>query len=428
MDENKKKDEKTEELPVVENVVWHQEEENDSLDEPVEKEVHMTPIEADTSKIPQQETVVAHKKPIVEKTVVQKKVIKKEKKDTKKVKIITAILIGVILLGGIGYYLFSYFQASSQAKKDAYDKVYSQLKVTFKEAEKDEDGNLVDPTIFEYGSEASDPMSLVDTYYGTVTCEPSKIDTSTVGSQTITYTTSMKDSYSQEVTRDFTLEITVHDTQSPIIEFNESSITMIEEEEFDSKENIKSITDVVDGELEYVEAEPEKENKNAPFYTKGWYTVTSDLDTDTPGSYTVRVKACDINGNSSELAYTVIVKQKDPTSFMTIGTRTITSIPSLSQKEESDDQAASETGDWNDLSNYLGDALYTSGQYTSQDEMMSEAKSYFESNFDELTKNKSAEPVTIIGSITIDSYKATLYYMEALDDAGNVMYYFFAIV
>lgn len=428
MDKDKKKDEKTEELPVVENVVWHEEEESDSLNEPVEKEVHMTPIEADTSKIQKPDTVILHEKPIVEKKVVQKKVVKKDKKDTKKIGIVTGIIIGVIVIGIIGYYLFANYQANNQAKKDAYDKVYSQLKVTFKETEEDADGNLVDPTIFEYGSEANDPMDLVDTHYGEVTCNPTKIDTSKVGSQTITYTTSMKDSYSQEVTRDFTLEITVHDTQSPTIEFNESSITMIEEEEFDSKSNIKSVTDVVDGELEYVEEEPEKENKNAPFYTKGWYTITSDVDTDTPGSYTVRVKACDINGNSSELAYTVIVKQKDPTSFMTIGTRTITSIPSLSQKEESDDQAASETGDWNDLSNYLGDALYTSGQYTSQDEMMSEAKSYFESNFDELIKNKSAEPVPVIGSITIDSYKATLYYMEALDDAGNVMYYFFAIV
>ena len=46
-DKNLKEDQHTEELPVVEDVVYHNEDEEDTLDEPVEKPVRMTPITVD---------------------------------------------------------------------------------------------------------------------------------------------------------------------------------------------------------------------------------------------------------------------------------------------------------------------------------------------------------------------------------------------
>ena len=47
---------------------------------------------------------------------------------------------------------------------------------------------------------------------------------------------------------------------------------------------------------------------------------------------------------------------------------------------------------------------------------------------DDLTKNKESKSLQIIGKISIDTKEATLYYMSALDDNGEVMYYFYAIV
>ena len=49
-------------------------------------------------------------------------------------------------------------------------------------------------------------------------------------------------------------------------------------------------------------------------------------------------------------------------------------------------------------------------------------------HFDDLTKNKESKSLQIIGKISIDTKEATLYYMSALDDNGEVMYYFYAIV
>ncbi len=420
MDEIKKEQEEhTEELPMVEDVVWHREEEEDSLDKPVEKEVHMTPITADE---PIDETQPKEQDKKEEPVQKEKQT---PKKSNKKLWVILCVIVGVIVIVCCGIYFWNQHQKDSAAKQAAYQKVYEQLKVTFKEDEKDSDGNEVDYTIYEYGEEASDPLDIVDTHYGDVTCSPETIDTSKVGTVKLTYTATMQDSYGETVTRDFTLDVTVHDTQSPTIELNESSITITEGDEFDPTSNIKSVSDVVDGNLECVETEPEKSDISAPFYDSGWYTYTSDVVTEIPGKYTVRIKATDINGNSTDLAYQVTVKKKDPTSFMTISTTTCTKVL---EQLSSEDSNSSEVGKWEDLNGYLGTVLYQSEQYTSQDEMMKDGKEYLSNHFDELTKNKDAKKISVIGSITVDAKEATVYYMEALDDDGNIMYYFYAIV
>ncbi len=420
MEENKnERDEHTEELPMVEDVVWHHEDEEDSLNEPIQNEVHMTPIEADE---PKKEEPV--KKEV--KKEQPKKQVPPKKKNQSGIKILVVILI-VCVLGAGGWYLISQYQKDQAARQAAHDKVYQQLKVTFKEDEKDADGNKVDLTIYEYGEEANDPLDLVDTHYGDISCNPSTIDTSKVGTVKLTYTVSMEDSYDELVTREFSINVTIHDTQSPKIEAKESSITITEGDAFDPNENITSVKDVVDGDLEYVEKAPEKNGESAPFYETGWYTLDSNVDTETPGSYNVRIKACDINGNSTDASYSVTVKQKDPTSFMAIATKKYTKV--LGTLDDGEEQGSGEIGEWTDVDGYLGDVLYKSDQYTSQDEMQSAAENYASSNFDDLTKDKASTQIGVGDTkITVEAKEATVYYMEALDDEGNVMYYFFAIV
>lgn len=425
MEEKEKKPiEHTEELPVVENIVWHREEEEDTLDKPVENEVHMTPIEADDPSISEKEEYHIG----VEKTDTEKPEVKEvpPKKRNKKTWIIVSVAIFILIVGIAAFYFYDAYQKEQAAKKKTYDKMYDQLKVTFVEGEKDADGNVIDPTIFEYGTGGQDAMTLVDTHYGDVTCNPEKIDLTKVGTQKILYTVTMKDSYQQVVSREFSLNVTVHDTQSPVITLTNSKVTITEGDTFDAKENITSVVDPVDGELQCVESEPDKDNKSAPYYENGWYMIDSDVDVETPGSYSVRIKACDKNGNASDVAYSVTVKQKEPSSFMTIATKTYTKA--LGKMTDSDAQSAGETGNWKDVGSYLGDVLYKSETYTDQDEMMQAGEKYITDNFDSLTKNKEKKNINVIGDISIGVDEATLYYMEALDEDGNVMYYFYAIV
>lgn len=423
-EKNKKVDEQhTEELPTVENVVWHHEEETDTLDQPVEQEVRMTPIDADEPEEREDEQLhigINTKSDETEKKPLQ------EKKKPKKWMIFAGMILLVVLLVCGGVYLYQNYQKEQEAKKKAYDKMYQQLKVTFVEKTKDEDGNVIDPTIIEYGSEEVDPLTLVETHYGDISSNPAIVETTKVGTQKIVYTVSMKDSYQQEVTREFSLNVTVHDTQSPQIDIAESKVTMTEGDSFDPKSNIGSVKDPVDGNLEFVDKEPEKANDSAPYYENGWYTIDNGVDTETPGSYSVRVKACDKNGNAADVSYSVTVKQKDPTSFMTVGTNTYTKV--MDKLTDSGDNQAGETGDWKDVDMYLGNVLYRSEQFSSLDEMMKQGKAYMSDHFDELTKNKEKKSIPVVGSISIDAQEATLYYMEALNEDGEIMYYFYAIV
>lgn len=413
MSENdKRQDEHTEELPLNENVVWNHED-----------EVHMKVIEADDPVEEDQLDLLGQAE---------------KKKDTvpsgnRRIILVALTVLIVIIVGALGFVMIRNYQQEQAKKQAAYDKIYDQLKVTFKEDEKDEDGNKIDLTIVEYGEKASDPEDLVDTHYGDLSYAPETIDTSKVGVVTVTYTVSMKDEYDELVTRDFTLDITVQDTQSPSITFKENKMTITEGESFDAKENIESVKDVIDGDIACVEKEPEKVNDSAPFYESGWYMITSEVDANTPGSYNVRIKACDVNGNSTDLAYSVTVKQKDPTSYMHIGSYTLTEKvitmagATISDNTEESESTGSGPDDWANVEAYLGTTLYESDQYDSQESMMSNGKTYLSDHFDELVENKSGNSDTALG-VTVTETSVSVYYMSALDEDGNAMYYFYAIV
>ena len=111
---------------------------------------------------------------------------------------------------------------------------------------------------------------------------------------------------------------------------------------------------------------------------------------------------------------------------MTIGTRTYTQA--LGQMNEGKDEASESQGKWEDVNSYLGNVLYRSDVYDNQETMMNDGQQYVKDHFDDLTKNKESKSLQIIGKISIDTKEATLYYMSALDDNGEVMYYFYAIV
>lgn len=404
MDEKKEIEEKTEELPVVE-------------------DVHMTRIDVDEDKEEHKELFVGIKTEDSKKKEQENTNNRAPKKKTNK--IMYVICIAIVCLICIGAFLFYQYQQDKKARQNAYDKVYEQLKVTFKENQKDEEGNTVDVTMFEYGTQDNDPLELVDTHYGDLTCSPTVIDTMKIGTQRITYTVSLKDSYNQLVSREFTLEVKVNDTNSPIVTIKENQITITEGDTFDPLTNIESVKDSVDGNLEYVEQEKEKENESAPFYEKGWYTYTTDMDVNTPGTYYIRIEACDKNGNATDVSYQVRVKKKDPTTFEELANQTYTQA--LSQLTSSDTQTVHEQRNWENLNQYLGTVLYQSEQFSSQKAMEEAANAYIEENFETLTKDKPHESRPIIGSISIDTVSATLHYMQAIDEDGNVMYYFFSI-
>lgn len=105
-----------------------------------------------------------------------------------------------------------------------------------------------------------------------------------------------KDPFDREVKQ----IVMVADTERPRIRFKKRHVTIGVGEEFNPADYIDRVWDVVDGELERVAEKPQHTAKNRGvelFWEKGWYRFDGTVDTNTPGTYKVKVIARDRHGN-----------------------------------------------------------------------------------------------------------------------------------
>lgn len=97
------------------------------------------------------------------------------------------------------------------------------------------------------------------------------------------------------------IKITVEDTKKPEITLKKDTVTITAGDKLTLNDNVKSVKDPVDGDLQYSDEEVKK---------AGYWIDKGKLDTKTAGTYTVTVKAFDNNGNAAEKEFTVKVKKK----------------------------------------------------------------------------------------------------------------------
>lgn len=158
---------------------------------------------------------------------------------------------------------------------------------------------------WEYGDGAVQTMSLVKNAddFDDITADPKSFSLHEAGWHTITYTC-RKDN----VRRNFRVKYNVNDSQRPLITFRNERVWVAQGDNFDATDNIASVTDPIDGDLEYRKKEPSlPKERNQKVYDKGWYTVHSNADTGKPGTYQAYVTAYDQNGNEADLSYRVEV-------------------------------------------------------------------------------------------------------------------------
>lgn len=164
--------------------------------------------------------------------------------------------------------------------------------------------------VLEYSNKEIDLTTLVTTdKKGVEFSTTDKVDLSKPGEYTVTYTVS-RGLISATEQHTFT----VKDTKKPKIKFAEKEITLKWDKEFDPFDNIVSVKDPVDGDLELVETEP-KEPGN------GWYYLTGPKDTSNAGSYEFTVHACDKHGNKTKKTFTVKRKKKPAEKYDYIANR-----------------------------------------------------------------------------------------------------------
>lgn len=147
----------------------------------------------------------------------------------------------------------------------------------------------------EYGANY-DPKSLISQISeGTLTNYTKSVDTSKVGKQKITF----------EVTKDnivkkFSVLVNVKDTNVPTIALKSKEITIYKGDAYDLNSNIEKISDVIDGDIPFSDKD----------INSSYYTITSSLNSNELGDYTVYIKAYDSNKNVSEESFLIHVVER----------------------------------------------------------------------------------------------------------------------
>lgn len=150
--------------------------------------------------------------------------------------------------------------------------------------------SISDDRVVEYGTDY-DAFAMLDDVSGSVSVLKN-VDTSIVGEQVLLFQIK-KDNVKKHVP----VTIEVIDTVLPNIEISESTIYLDSGKDFDINSNIVSVSDNVDGELDYCYDGD----------VNGCYTIDSSLNVNVVGSYSVNVKAIDSSNNVSNASYTVVV-------------------------------------------------------------------------------------------------------------------------
>ena len=193
----------------------------------------------------------------------------------KRINLYANMFFTVMLASTLGY---NYYEENRKAE------IYNALFISFNDIKE-----------IEYGDNF-DTLNLVENVdYGDLTEYTKEVDTSTLGLHRLSYEVSKED-----ISKEFTIDVMVKDTKLPIITLKKDNITIYVGNNYDLNSNVESVTDEVDGSLEY-SSEP-KEN--------GYYTINSNFNKSKTGTYNVVIDAFDKNGNTSSQSYTIKVIEK----------------------------------------------------------------------------------------------------------------------
>lgn len=219
------------------------------------------------------------------------KKIDNKKKRIKILSVILAVIIVIVavITGTVG---------CNTSNKDAEYEL-TQIK---KEVEYTSEGKPVDPLSLVYIGEKTEKKATkagIDENLE-ATAYPTNIDTSRVGEIEVTYTVTNKKSGEK---KKLTAKFEVVNSQAPAFKTTASSKEIKLGDEFDPKTLVKN-----DGGCKQVDEEPNKNEDGT--YDEAWYTVTSNVNVDKAGTYSVKFHAVGTNGVASDSEVTVTVTEK----------------------------------------------------------------------------------------------------------------------
>ena len=150
--------------------------------------------------------------------------------------------------------------------------------------------------ILEYSDETWDPADLVASYNGELEVLSDPFSLKETGLHTVKYRLSDVDKFGQEVSKEVHRYIYVQDTVAPTITLKKSDVSVIIGNNYNPANNISAVSDPVDGNLTLSKT-----------LEKGTYVIEGSVSTGSIGTYSINVKAMDMNGNTSSKTFKVAV-------------------------------------------------------------------------------------------------------------------------
>lgn len=154
-----------------------------------------------------------------------------------------------------------------------------------------------DTAVVEYGSCNYDVKNLVQKVDGKIISIKKDIDTNVVGDQEVIFEVKK-----ENVTKEVPIVVSVVDTKAPEIAIKEDLISIVKGDEYNLNDNILSVTDEIDGDINYLNGATLDDNN---YYT---FNYDENFDSNEVGNHEVVVTAMDKFGNSSTANFTIEVK------------------------------------------------------------------------------------------------------------------------
>lgn len=212
----------------------------------------------------------------------------------KRIKILSAVLAVIIVIAAV----ITGTVGCNTSNKN-FECELTQIK---KEVEYTSEGKPVDPLSLVYIGEKTEKKakkSGIDENLE-ATAYPVNIDTSRVGNIEVTYTvTNKKSGESKKLTSTFE----VVNSDAPVFKTTDKKKEITAGEKFDPESLVKD-----NGGCKKVDEEPSKNADGT--YAEAWYTVTSNVNVDKAGTYSVKFHAVGTNGVASDSEVTITVSEK----------------------------------------------------------------------------------------------------------------------
>ena len=156
---------------------------------------------------------------------------------------------------------------------------------------------IVDSGKVEFGSANYNIKKVVKEVEGKIVSVKQDIDTSVLGEQEV-----LIEVKKYNIVKEIPVMITVVDTVAPNVVLKEEKITITEGDDYNLVDNIESVIDEIDGQLEYLD-EITEESTN-------YYHISYEDDLDSVGEHVISVSAVDKSGNLTVSQFTLEVEPK----------------------------------------------------------------------------------------------------------------------